>query len=309
VPLYLKESDVVEFLDMPTCIQALRDAFTAEAKGQANIVPRTRWPFGSVRLNVMGGGDRTSKRFALKSYGGGPFHVLFYEEGKGLLAIIEANALGAIRTGAASAVATEKMAKPGAGRVALVGTGRQARTQALALKAIGMLSELAVAARDRAKLETFCAQIAKELGAPVRAATSVESAVKGADIVVTATGSTEPVIKGAWLSSGTHVNAIGANAANRREVDADCVLKAGLLVTDHIEQAKVEAGEFIDLAKTGIFDWARVKPLHQIVTGPPVNRDGKGHTLFKSLGVGLEDVAAASVVYDRAMASGRFKPL
>ena len=309
MPLYLKESDVVEFLDMPTCIQALRDAFTAEAKGQANIVPRTRWPFGSVRLNVMGGGDRASKRFALKSYGGGPFHVLFYEEGKGLLAIIEANALGAIRTGAASAVATEKMAKPGAGRVALIGTGRQARTQALALKAIGMLSEVAVAARDRAKLETFCGQIAKELGTPVRAATSVESAVKGADIVVTATGSAEPVIKGAWLASGTHVNAIGANAANRREVDPDCVLKASLLVTDHIEQAKVEAAEFIDLAKTGIFDWARVKPLHQIVTGPPVKRDGKGHTLFKSLGVGLEDVAAASVVYDRAMASGRFKPL
>lgn len=309
MPLYLKESDVAEFLDMPSCIQALRDAFAAEAKGQANIVPRTRWPFGSVRLNVMGGGDRAAKRFAMKSYGGGPFHVLLYEEGKGLLAIIEANALGAIRTGAASAVATEKMAKPGACRVALVGTGRQARTQALALKAIGMLSELAVAARDRAKLETFCGQIAKELGTPVRAATSVESAVKGADIVVTATGSAEPVIKGAWLASGTHVNAIGANAANRREVDGDCVLKASLLVTDHIEQAKVEAGEFIDLARTGIFDWARVKPLHQIVAGPPVKRDGKGHTLFKSLGVGLEDVAAASVVYDRAMASGRFKPL
>ena len=236
MPLYLKESDVVEFLDMPTCIQALRDAFTAEAKGQANIVPRTRWPFGSVRLNVMGGGDRASKRFALKSYGGGPFHVLFYEEGKGLLAIIEANALGAIRTGAASAVATEKMAKPGAGEVALIGTGRQARTQALALKAIGMLSELAVAARDRAKLETFCGQIAKELGgAPVRAAASVERAVKGADIVVTATGSAEPVIQGAWLASGTHVNAIGANAANRREVDPDCVLKASLIVTDHID--------------------------------------------------------------------------
>ena len=309
MPLYLKEADVVEFLDMPSCIQALRDAFAAEAKGQANIVPRTRWPFGSVRLNVMGGGDRASKRFALKSYGAGVFHVLLYAEDKGLLAIIEANALGAIRTGAASSVATEKMAKPGAGRVALVGTGRQARTQALALKAIGMLSELAVAARDRAKLETFCGQIAKELGAPVRAAASVESAVKGADIVVTATGSAEPVIKGAWLAGGAHVNAIGANAANRREVDADCVLKASLLVTDHIEQAKTEAAEFIDLAKTGVFDWGRVRPLHQIVSGPPVKRDGKGHTLFKSLGVGLEDVAAASVVYDRAMASGRFKPL
>ena len=309
MPLYLKEADVVEFLDMPSCIQALRDAFAAEAKGQANIVPRTRWPFGGVRLNVMGGGDRASKRFALKSYGGGPFHVLFYEEGKGLLAIIEANALGAIRTGAASAVATEKMAKPGAGRVALIGTGRQARTQALALKAIGMLSELAVAARDRAKLETFCGQIAKELGAPVRAASSVESAVKGADIVVAATGSAEPVIKGAWLGSGVHVNAIGANAANRREFDADCVLKASLLVTDHLEQAKVEAAEFIDLAKSGVFDWGRVRTLQQIVSSPPMKRDGKGHTLFKSLGVGLEDVAAAAVVYDRAMASGRFKPL
>ena len=94
-PIYVKESDVTEFLDMPTCIQALRDAFTAEAKGEANIVPRTRWPFGSVRLNVMGGGERASKRFAVKSYGGGAFHVLYYTEDKGLLAIIEANALGA----------------------------------------------------------------------------------------------------------------------------------------------------------------------------------------------------------------------
>jgi ornithine cyclodeaminase/alanine dehydrogenase-like protein (mu-crystallin family) len=309
VPLYLKEADVVEFLDMPSCIQSLRDAFATEAKGEASIVPRRRWPVGGIRLNVMGGEDRATKRFALKSYGGGPFHVLLYGEGQGLLAVIEANALGAIRTGAASAVATEKMAKQGAGKVALIGTGRQARTQALALKAVGMLSELAVAARDRAKLEAFCGQIAKELGAPVRAATSVESAVKGADIVVAATGSAEPVIKGAWLAGGAHVNAIGANAANRREVDAECVLKASLLVTDNIDQAKTEAGEFIDLAKAGAFDWARVKPLHQIVTGPPLKRDNRGHTLFKSLGVGLEDVAAASVVYDRAVASGRFKPL
>jgi alanine dehydrogenase len=308
-PLYLKESDVLEFLDMPSCLQALREAFAEEAKGQANIVPRTRWPFGSVRLNVMGGGERASKRFAVKCYGGGAFHVLYYTEGKGLLAIVEANALGAIRTGAASAIATEKMARPGAGKVALVGTGRQARTQALALKAVGMLNELAVAARDHAKLEAFCEKLAKELGAPVRAAASVEDAVSGADIVVTATGSAEPVLKQVWLAPGAHVNAMGANAANRREIDADCVLKASLVVTDHIEQAKMEAAEFIDLAKAGRFDWASVKPLHQVLAGPPIARDGKAHTLFKSLGVGLEDVAAAAVVYDRAVASGRFKPL
>src|SRR5262245_59037182 len=309
-PVYIKEADVLEFLDMPSCLQALRGAFAEEAKGQANIVPRTRWPFGGVRLNVMVVCGRPAWRCAVKCYGGGPFHVLFYEEGKGLLAIIEANALGAIRTGAASAVATEKMAKPGAGKVALIGTGRQARTQALALKASGMLNELSVAARDRAKLDAFCSQIVKELGgAPVRAAASVERAVGGADIVVTATGSAEPVLKYAWLSPGTHVNAIGANAANRRELDPECVMKAGLIVTDSIDQAKMEAAEFIDLAKTGLFDWARVKPLHQIVTGPKIARDGKAHTLFKSLGVGLEDVAAAAIVYDKAVASGRFKPI
>jgi ornithine cyclodeaminase/alanine dehydrogenase-like protein (mu-crystallin family) len=309
VPLYLKEADVTEFLDMPSCIQALRDAFATEASGQANIVPRTRWPFGAVRLNVMGGGERPSKRFAVKSYGGGAFHVLLYAEDKGLLAIVEANVLGQIRTGAASAVASEKMAKPGAGKVALVGTGKQARTQALALKAVGLLTELSVVARDQAKLDTFCARLAGELGAPVRAAASVEDAAAGADIVVTATGSAEPVLRQAWLAPGAHVNAIGANAANRREVDADCVLKASLVVTDHIEQAKVEAGEFIELAKAGRFDWSAVAPLHRIVTGPPVARDAKAHTLFKSLGVGLEDVAAASIVYDRALASGRYKPL
>ncbi len=308
-PIYVKEADVIEFLDMPTCIQALRDAFAAEAKGQANIVPRTRWPFGSVRLNVMGGGERASKRFAVKSYGGGAFHVLYYTEDKGLLAIIEANALGQIRTGAASAVATEKMAKAGAGKVALIGAGKQARTQVLALKAVGMLNELKVAGRDRGRLEAFCERLAKETGVPVRAAASAEEAVAGADIVVTATGSAEPVLKQAWLAPGAHVNAMGANAANRREVDADCVLKASLVVTDHIEQAKMEAGEFIDLAKAGRFDWSSVKPLHQILAGPRVERDAKAHTLFKSLGVGLEDVAAAAIIYDRAMASGRFKPL
>jgi ornithine cyclodeaminase/alanine dehydrogenase-like protein (mu-crystallin family) len=308
-PIYIKESDVAEFLDMPSALQALREVFAAEAKGQANTVPRTRWPFGGVRLNVMGGGERASKHFAVKSYGGGPFHVLYYVEGKGLLAIIEANTLGQIRTGAASGIATEKMARPGSCKVALIGTGRQARTQALALKAVGMLDELAVAARDRARLEAFCTKLAGELGAPVRAAASPQEAASGADIVVTATNSAEPVLQYAWLAPGAHVNAIGANAANRREVDADCVLKAALVVTDHIEQAKAEAGEFIDLAKAGRFDWNTVKPLKDIVAGPPVKRGVNAITLFKSLGVGLEDVAVAAVIYDRAMASGRFKPL
>src|SRR5712691_7202803 len=123
MPIYLKEQDVAELLDMPSCIQALRDAFAAHARGEGVIVARTRWEFGERRLNVMGGGVRPLQRYALKTYGSSAYHVMLYSQ-QGLLAIIEANVLGQIRTGAASAVATEKMARPNAGKVALIGTGR-----------------------------------------------------------------------------------------------------------------------------------------------------------------------------------------
>ena len=190
MPIYVKENDVAEFLDMPSAIQALRDAFAARARAlaEAVIVPRTRWVFGDKRLNVMGGGLTTQQRYALKSYGSSAYHVLLYGP-KGLLAIVESNNLGQIRTGAATGVATEKMTRAGAGKVALIGTGRQARTQALALKAVGRLNALAVSGRDRGRLETFCAKLKDELGVPVRAAASGEDAVAGADIVVAATNS------------------------------------------------------------------------------------------------------------------------
>jgi alanine dehydrogenase len=309
VPIYLNEKDVAEFLDMPSAIKALRDGFAALARGQANIVARTRWEFGDRRLNVMGGGLSPQRRYALKSYGSSAYHVLLYSAEGGLLAIIEANVLGQIRTGAASAVASEKMARPNARKVGLIGTGRQARTQALALKTAGLMAELAVFGRSRDKLDAFCAALAKELGAPVRAAASAEEAVADADIVTAATNAATPVVMASWLKSGAHVNGVGANAANRREIDPEIVLKAALVITDDIAQAKTEAGEFIDLAKAGRLDWSRVRPLHEIVAGPAVPRDAGAITLFKSLGVGLEDVAVASLIYDRAMASGRVKPL
>lgn len=309
MPIYLNEKDVAEFLDMRSAIEALRYAFVARAQGEANIVPRTRWGFGDRRLNVMGGGIAAQHRYALKSYGAGAFHVLLYSAKDGLLAIIEANVLGQIRTGAATGVATEKMARPEGKRVALIGTGRQARTQALALHSVGMLTELAVSARDRGKLEDFCTALAKEMSVPVRAAKSGEDACAAADIVVAATGSATPVVMKSWLKPGTHVVGMGANAANRRELDPEIVLSAALLVTDDIPQAKTEAGEFIDLVKAEKLDWSKIKPLHEIVSAPPAHRDASALTVFKSLGVGLEDVAVASVIFDRAQASGRFKPV
>ena len=308
MPIYINERDVTEFLDMPSAVAALRDAFAARAREEANVVPRTRWAFEDRRLNVMGGGLVTQHRYALKAYGSSAFHVLLYSM-QGLLAVIEANVLGQIRTGAATGVAAELMARRQGKRVALIGTGRQARTQALALKAIGMLSELFVFARTRDKLDVFCAQLGSELGVPVHATSSGEAAVASADIVVAATNSATPVVMNSWVQPGTLVVGMGANAANRREIEAEIVLRAALVVTDDIPQAKLEAGEFIDLAKAGRLDWSTVKPLHEIIAGPHLARDPAAITVFKSLGVGLEDVAVASVIYDRAIASGRFKPL
>ncbi len=308
MPIYLKEQDVAELADMPSVIAALREAFVAQARGEAVNVPRTRWEFGNRRLNVMGGGVRAPARYALKSYGSSAYHVLLYD-GDGLLAVIEANQLGQIRTGAASAVASERMARPNSARVGLIGAGRQARTQALALHAIGMLREVDVYARDRGKLEDFCLRLVEELKIPARAAASAEAAVDGADIVVTATGSSTPVLMSQWLAPGTHVNAMGANAASRRELDPQTVLRAALVVTDDVEQAKVEAGEFIDLHRAGRLDWDKVTPLHRVVAAPRLAREEGAITLFKSLGIGLEDLAIGSLIYDRAVASGRFKPL
>jgi alanine dehydrogenase len=309
MPIYLKEEDTVEFADMPSVIAALRTALASQASGAAVNVPRRRLDFGKGRLNVMAGGGEGGSRYAVKCYGSSSHHMLLYSAEGGLLAIMEAGGLGAIRTGAASAVASEIMARPSAGRVGLIGAGRQARTQVLALQAVGCLSELAVFARDRVKRTAFCRELQSEIGAPVRDAVFAEDAVAGADIVVTATTSATPVLMHGWLCPGAHVNAMGANAATRRELDPEIVLRASLVVTDDVAQAKLEAAEFIDLAIAGRLDWARIVPLHQLVAAPPRERDPDAITLFKSLGIGLEDLAIASLVYDRAMASGRFKPL
>jgi alanine dehydrogenase len=307
MPIYLNEQQAAEFVDMPAAVAAVREAFLAQAQGQAVNIARTRLAFGKRRLNLMAGGG--GERYAIKSYGSSTYHILLYSAEQGLLAVMEANLLGQIRTGAASAVATEVMARRDAGAVGLIGAGRQARTQIVALHAVGRAKEVAVFARNRDRREAFCERLATEIGLPVCAAATAKEAVKGADIVVTATNASTPVLMSEWLAPGTHVNAMGANAANRRELDPQIVMRAATVATDDVEQAKAEAGEFIDLAAEGWLDWAQVVPLYRIVGGGDFHRERDAITLFKSLGVGLEDLAIASLVYDRAMASGRFKPL
>lgn len=303
MPMMVTEADVARVLDMPAAIAALETAFLAQARGDIVNMPRQRANFAGSRLNVMAAGSKTGSRYAMKAYGSAGHHVLLYEAGKGLLAVIEAAALGQIRTGAATAVATRRLASPSANRLGLIGAGRQARTQALAVASVLKLERIDAFARDRAKLASFCDSLERACGIAVEPATTAETAVAGAVVVVTATTSKTPVVESAWLAAGTHVNAVGANAAERRELGPGILERASLIVVDDPEQARVEAGELIDVANEGRLEWSALTPLARLVATPDLPRGPGDLTVFKSLGTALEDLASASLVYDRMIAA------
>jgi ornithine cyclodeaminase/alanine dehydrogenase len=250
----------------------------------------------------------------LKAYAGikgGQYHTLLYSSLDGRLkAMIEADLFGQLRTGAASGLATKLLAKPDARTLGVIGTGRQSRTQVLAVCAVRPIRRVNVFARTPEHREAYARVLGKELGAEVLPAPSGQACVAEADVVVTITKSAEPVCRAGWLAPGAHVNAAGANSADRREIDAETVLRAAVKATDHVEQAKVEAGEFRDLVAAGKLDWSSVRELGELVSGKVAGRTSPADlTLFKSLGIALEDVAFAEVVYQRALAAGVGRPI
>ncbi len=294
-PVYLDEARCRASVDMASAIAAMREAFTRQAQDRVVNIPRTRAKALGKSLNVTGASDATLDRYAVKIYGGGNFHILLYSRTDGLLAIMEADWLGQVRTGATNALAASLMARANSSKVGLIGAGRQALAQVLALEAGGVMKELVVYARTRETLDAFCERLAPFIKASIRRAHSPEEAAREADIVVTATTSETPVLKSAWLRPGAHVNAMGANAATRMELDPSIVASAALIATDDVSQARKEAAEFLALGES--FDWTRVQPLSRVVADPP-RRQPNDITVFKSLGAGLEDLAIASLLYD-----------
>lgn len=297
--ILLKDAEVAALVDMKAIIAALENTFAREARGEAFNLPRHRLRKHDARLNMMLAGDSVSSLYAIRAYGslGASISHVFLYGGEGLLAVLEARTLSSLRTGAASGVAAKRLAKPDARVVGIIGTGRQAETQLEALLAVRPITEARVFGRDRGRLEDFCARMASQLGIPVQAATSAQAAAENADIVVTATSATEPVLFAKWLKPGACVIGMGANAATRREIDPAIVTGAEVIATDDPVQAKTEAAEFIDLGEA--FDWSKLVPLNSLVANPP--KLTGGITLFKSLGAGIEDLASASLVYERAL--------
>jgi ornithine cyclodeaminase/alanine dehydrogenase len=250
----------------------------------------------------------------LKAYAGlkgAQFHTLLYSSLDGRLkAMIEADLFGQMRTGAASGLATRLMANPDAHTLGVIGTGRQSRTQVIAVCAVRPIKRIRVFARTPEHREAYARSLETELGVETLPAASAEACVADANVVITITKSAEPVCRAEWLAQGAHVNAAGANSGDRREVDAETVLRAAVKATDHVEQAKVEAGEFRELVAAGKLAWSDIRELGEFVTGKAKGRTSPSElTLFKSLGIALEDVAFGELVYQRALAQGVGKPI
>lgn len=328
--IYLTEDDVGRLLTMEACIDAVEEAFRQWAEGRADNRPRARATTRGGMLQSLSAASEALGRMAAKVYAttrqGSRFVVLLFDgRTSDLLAIIEADRLGQIRTGAASGVATRRLARSDARTLAILGTGWQARGQARAIAAVRRLEAIRAYGRDRERLSRFCREVEEACGVPTGAAPSAEAAARGADIIVTATASDRPVLEGSWLAPGVHVNAIGSNHLRRRELDAETVRRADLIVVDSIEQARLEAGDLTTPAPGEAAPKPHPLPGDSAARRPPLDRavelsaivanrhPGRRNsdeiTLFKSLGIGLEDLAASSLLYDRAISAGAGHPV
>jgi ornithine cyclodeaminase/alanine dehydrogenase-like protein (mu-crystallin family) len=304
MPLYLTEADVAATLSMHDALRLLDAAARKIADGTAMNAPRQRVNSGAAVLQVLPAA--LDGRVGHKTYTVGPrgarFWVTLYSPLGEMLALIEANGLGQTRTGAASGVATRSMARADARSLGVIGTGFQAHTQIEAICAVRPIDEIRVWGRDPQRLNAFCAQAAARLDRPADAAAGAREAVEGADVVVTMTSATTPVVSGTWLQAGTHVNAAGSNRAHAAEIDADTVRRAAVVAVEDVAQAKVEAGDLLAAEAAGAFHWAQAVRLADIVAGSvPGRSDDTQITLFESLGVGIWDIAVASHIYDRCV--------
>ncbi len=288
---YITEKQVRELLPVHECIEVLRRAFSLEFVN----IPRYRLKSPNSLLHVMSASAPGLGIIGLKTYtttrSGNTFVVLLFDEKDGTLkAIVEADALGRIRTGAASGLATDLLAAPQTRIGAVIGTGIQGETQLLAIDAVREFEEIRIYSRSAENRTAFVDRLRGRTRSPVVERDSAEACIRGADVICTITSSREPVVRGEWLKPGCHINAAGVNWANKRELDETAVRRCELIVVDDLEQSKIESG---DLILVPAFDWTTVRELSDVVSGKVKRSSPDQITLFKSNGIALEDIVAA----------------
>jgi alanine dehydrogenase len=302
--LHISEAEVRSVLTMPLAIEAVEEISRKQSRGDVLVHPRRRFELpGGGFFHYMAAIDLSAGFLAMKLYtyakGKIRFLVPLYEVKSGdLLAQIEADYMGQLRTGAASGVATKYLARRHSRVAAIIGTGGQARTQLEAIANVRPIELARVYSRDAGKRQQFALEMAQKLGMIVEPVASSSDAVRRADIVCTATTAANPVVLGADLAPAVHINAIGANHSHKREIDDDAVKSADVIVVDSIEQSRQEAGDLIIAFQGDEICWTGVKKLSEIVDGKASGRTSDSEiTLFKSNGIASWDLAAAMKVY------------
>ena len=306
--LMLNEEDVHHLLTMDMALDAVEAVLRKQALEEAHNIPRARCQTDHIMFHTMAASAKTLGVVGYKAYTtsrkGAHFHVGLYDGKTGeLKALIQADYLGQVRTGAASGVATQYMARPEAAEVGLFGSGKQARTQLIAVCKVRRVNRVQVYSPNEERRRRFCAEMEQVVGCEVQPVPRPELAGQDKDIVITATSSREPVLYGDWLSEGTHLNVIGSNFFTKAEVDVVAVRRCENIVVDSKDQARMEAGDFAQALEDGSIHWSDIHELGQVIVG---RYPGRAHpqdvTMFKSLGIALEDIAVAVRVYEKAMA-------
>jgi ornithine cyclodeaminase/alanine dehydrogenase-like protein (mu-crystallin family) len=304
--IYFTEDDVRELLDVETAIQVLEAAFRHLAEEKAVNVPRTRARAPGITLHTMSAAAEYLGFVGWKAYtttrAKARFHVGLYAAESGeLVALIEADYLGQLRTGAASGVATEYMARPDAKTVGVFGAGKQARTQLKAMTTVRRIERAEVYSRDAERREQFAREMSEYCGTQVVPVHSPEEAAAEKDIVICATTSEVALFEGRVLDPGTHLNVVGSNYLTKTEIDVETVRRADTIVCDSIEACRREAGDFVEALEAGVTDWQLMRELAGVVAGQETGRALPEHiTLFKSVGLAIEDVALAAKLLERA---------
>jgi ornithine cyclodeaminase/alanine dehydrogenase-like protein (mu-crystallin family) len=308
--LLLSEEDVSQLFPMSAALEAVEESFRGMGAGEAQNQPRRRVRIRGGMLHNMSASLPSRRALGAKVYatvrGNARFLVVLFDTQTGdLKALIEGDRLGQIRTGAASGVATKYLASANAEVLGMIGTGWQARAQVEAICAAKSLKQVRVYGRDEARRQAFAEEMQQATGVETIAANSAEAAVRDADIVATMTSSATPVLEGAWLKPGAHVNAAGSNATNRQEIDLEAVKRSDLIVVDQLEGAELECGDLTAAVEAGVVTWDKVGELGAIVTGAaPGRTNDQQITLFESQGLAVQDMAAAAHIYEQAKERG-----
>ena len=304
MPLYLTEQDVAELLTPADAVEAIEACFRRLAAGSVENRPRYRLGLEGGALAVMAAADLELGYAGAKVYAGfaegARFVVLLFRaDSPELVAVIEADKLGQLRTGAASGVAARHLASSRATSLGVIGCGWQAETQVACIRAaLPQIERVVAFCRTEEKLQAFCEANGAEPGEshqdPARC-----------DIVVTATTSKDPVLRGEWLQPGALVCAVGANDGRRRELDNVVLERAAFVCCDSVEDAKLESADLIEPVTSGVLDWLEVHELQEVVAGETTGRQSdEDIVVFKSNGLAAWDVAVAAAVVERARAAG-----